>query len=172
VADTRLGTTLVVFEFMPPEARGVVLALLERHAALLPTWLHVLRVQWRRGDLADGPDVTVVASMSALPQYRDATLKVSAAFLEEHPQVRDDAMAHELFHLHVQPLLDVFRGARDHLKRTNKPLADALGDRFDYALEGVVSDLARAVVPNGGSTALTAAKRGRARAAGAPGRRP
>jgi hypothetical protein len=110
---------------------------------LLPSWCHVLHVDYEGTSDAEDP----LATCSALPEYRHATITLHQSWLEEDDNARVEAITHEVCHLLVAPLANLTDGFVDKLfTESGKSVME---EQVRLAVEGVVQDIAAAVHGHG-----------------------
>lgn len=108
-------------------------------ATIAPTWLHSLRYEY------GGPATDrTVAAISIDMEYRQATISIYEAFFDRDRSYEDRlrSVAHERFHLFVQPIADV---AREILKSgfqdETGPFRKLGGQQITKAVEAAVQDM-------------------------------
>lgn len=88
--------------FLPKEVRDAARPHILNYLWLLPSWVHLLHVQY---SLVDGDDTDTLASMNSAPSYRYATLTIYGRWLNESPERRERNILHELIHPTNAPLI-------------------------------------------------------------------
>ncbi len=117
----------------PPEYRAAVEPLLKLWVWLLPNWLDVVFIEYEHKSGSAG---TITRD-----RYRNATLFLRPALLEEGDYEREVSLVHELCHFCQGPIQSVLE----------RFLEEAPDDKFkadtaEHAMEQVVSDLSHALV--------------------------
>lgn len=142
---TPAGVLTVAWDVTTPDdIRKVIEPILERWLWLVPSWCHELRVKFRNNPGDD--ELETVAKCEWHVQYRLAIITVEANWLTYTlAEDREKAIVHELVHVATGPLCDQFDQLLEHVAPPQK-LGDWADARHGDALEGVVSDLTRALL--------------------------
>lgn len=118
---------------IPPEIQAALEPLIEKYKVLIPSWCdHVNISYWPAPP--EGAE-TAVADCRCHLDYRNASIRFFAAFLNYHPDQRQDDAMHEFIHITVNPLYDY---ACDTIKEIFK--SDVLKDQAiakNLILEGL-----------------------------------
>lgn len=130
---------------LPGEVRAVVEPLLARWLAVAPTWCHVLAVHWDDAR-ADDDAARTSATMESRPEYREAVLTISNAFLSETPESRERTVRHELAHLPTAGMDDVFARLLRQFRKTNPTLHADFAEQWRQALEAATCDIGESYV--------------------------
>tara|TARA_R100001443_G_scaffold37657_2_gene51224 strand:- start:3715 stop:4110 length:396 start_codon:yes stop_codon:yes gene_type:complete len=122
---------------MPASISGLVLEHIEARLYLVPSWCHKLYARYD-AELKD------VATILGKPEYREALLTFGPRIVDGlNGNELDLVIVHELLHLHQEMARDVFYEALEFIPEG--PFRETFRNRYDYANEGAVCDLTRAV---------------------------
>lgn len=103
IADTAMERVTYRGE-IPPEIEAAIAPLIEKYKCLIPSWCdHVNVSYWSTPP--EGAE-TAVADCRCHLDYRNASIRFFAAFLNYHPDQREDDTVHEFIHISVNPLYD------------------------------------------------------------------
>lgn len=124
---------------MPTEVRTALAPLVERHIALVPTWCHVLLLDW------DDTDRDALAKTTCRREYRWAKITVCPSWLRQDSTEREDTIVHELLHVVMEP---VHNHTTDMLNLIREKYPDVHAwaeEQRRYANEATVQDMTRAI---------------------------
>jgi hypothetical protein len=119
---------------VPAEVRAAVEPLLPDAVRFAPGWLADLTLAWDDGDGES------CAKMTTAPEYRMATLAISASFLSQPARARAEILRHEVLHAVAQPVIDVLANIADAAALDEKTRDWAI-TVIGKAREGLVCDL-------------------------------
>lgn len=127
---------------VPPEYRTAVEKALVKRLHLVPSWCHILTFGYNATPPEDMDEC--LAAVSVNFEYRQAAIEVYPAFLEEPTANRERAIAHEIIHIALQPMVDLTRSIIERAT-ADDALRLYFNDEVTARLEGSVVDLTRAV---------------------------
>lgn len=132
--------TEVRFDGLPAEVKKAVEKYVKQYLYLLPTWCHLLHIQYQ----PMGPSEEELAAVSTSHEYRQAEICIYARFLEEPEHARAEAVAHEMLHVSLAPLADYARSLVERLT-PDDTLRNHFVEEITARMEGAVVDLTYAL---------------------------
>jgi hypothetical protein len=126
---------------VPSEVRAAVEPILTQWLRVVPSWCHVLLVDW---DEAPEGDDNTQATTESRPAYREAVLTIGALWLRSDAEDRASIIRHELAHLATAQMDDVFERMLAQFKKRDAALHADFKEQWRQALEGATCDIAAA----------------------------
>ena len=126
-----------------PENRAEIEKYLNRLLWLLPGWLHILRVKLYMA----GEESGELACIRTMYDYREATLEIYCAWLDESPEDKLKHLTLELLHIHLNLIADYARQKLDELCTAEEApkFNKALRDELTMRTESATQDLAKVI---------------------------
>lgn len=130
----------ILVDFPEDKARRFQEAL-DATSTIHPAWLHFFTVRNVSGVTND---TTVLMCINPQPEYRQANIEVFRTFWEHEWQPGElvHRVAHERFHLFVEPLIETALDVLNSAYPEDGPFKALAKARLTKALETVVEDLA------------------------------
>lgn len=128
--------------FLPKEVRDAARPHILNYLWVLPSWVHLLHVQY---SLTDEGDTGTLASMNSAPSYRFATLTIFGRWLNESPERRERHILHELIHPTNAPLIVATHELVKVVVETDSPTYKIGMESVRAASEGATVDWERAL---------------------------
>lgn len=138
-----MSRTVKVTWALPDGMRRTVQPHLRPLLVRLPEWCRGLYICFDgEPDEPQGDGRQAIARMVVEVEYRRAKLVLGPPWLDQTEEERVVTLRHEMMHVVVQPMVDVFHRAIAHLEEKDPRLHALLVETHRHAWEGVVCDLA------------------------------
>jgi hypothetical protein len=139
---TAADGRIVFAAHFPNDLKSEIVVILEAWLPMLaPSWLHKIVLTWNPHENEDtGGKATPVWIVSD-PEYRRAELCIAPLWLNERPAARRTNLIHELMHLPLEELDELFRRSNGEIEKKNPDLFQERREQWRRALEGAVCDL-------------------------------
>lgn len=127
-----------------PHNKAEISSYLNKYSYLIPQWLQKLNV-----DVVPSEDASLIASACVRERYREADLTICPLWFTKCPVAKTDAVIHELFHLHANPLFDFAKNAmRKFSDGENENAMQVVFEEMECYLERQVQDLTFVILNN------------------------
>jgi hypothetical protein len=123
-----------------PKNKAEISSYLNKYKWLIPSWAHKITVS-----IVHSEDAGNLAGMRTRFQYREIEMDVNPEWFVRSHEVKEDAILHELCHMHNYQMFDF----ADRLIETyikDEKAKEMLSDELTRYLEGGTQDLTRAIL--------------------------
>lgn len=121
---------------VPDEVQAAIAPLIDKWLWLLPTWVHLLYVQFTEHEAS--------LSTSCDEEYRKVRLYIHAGWLVASPEIRDSNVCHEFIHVLTDPLFQ-FGGQVCDVLEKDSALHKWAREQLRLAVERSTVDLEYAI---------------------------